>query len=31
MLMSGVEIRFVPYLVTNDITAKDPFALRDDL
>jgi len=31
MLMPGVEIRFVPYLVTNNIAAKDLLALRDDL
>jgi len=29
--MPGVEIRFVPYLVTKDIATKNLFALRDDL
>ena len=29
--MASVEIRFVPYLVTKDIAAKDLLTLRDDL
>jgi len=29
--MSGVKIRFVAYLVTNDIAAKNLLALRDNL